>query len=567
MSEFASPIDLTGLRAWQRAAITQYFRENPQDFMAVATPGAGKTTFALRIASELMSRRIINRIIVVTPTDHLTKQWAQAATGHGLNLDSNFTSNKSSAKGFDGITLTYAGVASNPLRLRVRVDSYKTLVILDEIHHAGDALSWGDAVSEAFGSATKRIALTGTPFRSDVNPIPFVKYEKDDSGVKRSIADYSYTYGDALREGVVRPVLFLAYSGKMKWRTRAGDVEESDLADENFKEVTARAWRTALNPSGKWISQVLQAADKRLTEVRRYMPDAAGLVIASDHEHARAYVQILQSITKEKPVLVLSDDPKAGEKIAKFSHSKTRWMVAVRMVSEGVDIPRLAVGVYATNTSTPLFFAQAVGRFVRARQHGETATVFVPSVPVLLSHAAEIERQRDHVLGHKAIAGVWNEDDAVIKFATQERNKFDAEFEDLPAFEALDSEATFDKAVMDGSELHALLEPGSPEEEAILGMPGMLSPQEISQMIAEHRAKQNQMRAKEPKTQSLADQLSTLRGELQSVVWAYAKQIDSTPMAVNAELKRAVGGVPAPLASIDELKERIELVRSWAIGK
>jgi superfamily II DNA or RNA helicase len=232
-----------------------------------------------------------------------------------------------------------------------------------------------------------------------------------------------------------------------------------------------------------------------------------------------------------------------------------------------VDIPRLAVGVYATNTSTPLFFAQAVGRFVRARQHGETATVFVPSVPVLLSHAAEIERQRDHVLGHAAIAGIWNEDDAVIKFATQERNKFDAEFEDLPAFEALDSEATFDKAVMDGSELHALLEPGSPEEEAILGMPGMLSAQEISQMIAEHRAKQHQLRTKEPKNQSLADQLSTLRSELQSVVWAYAQQIDSTPMAVNAELKRAIGGVPAPLASIEELKERIELVRNWALGR
>lgn len=567
MNEFASPIDLTGLRAWQRAAISQYFRENPQDFMAVATPGAGKTTFALRIASELMSRRIINRIIVVTPTDHLTKQWALAANGHGLNLDSSFTSNKTSAKGFDGIVLTYAGVATNPLRLRVRVDTYKTLVILDEIHHAGDALSWGDAVTEAFATATKRIALTGTPFRSDINPIPFVKYEADSFGVKRSVADYAYNYGDALREGVVRPVLFLAYSGKMKWRTRAGEVEEADVAEANLKDVTARAWRTALNPTGKWIGQVLQAADKRLNEVRRYMPDAAGLVIASDHEHAKAYVEILQSITKEKPVLVLSDDPKAGEKIAKFTHSKARWMVAVRMVSEGVDIPRLAVGVYATNTSTPLFFAQAVGRFVRARQHGETATVFVPSVPILLSHAAEIEKQRDHVLGHKAIAGIWDENEAITKFENQERNKFDAEFEELPAFEALDSEATFDKAVMDGGELKSLLEPGSPEEEAILGMPGMLSPEEVSALLAEHRAKQMQFAAKKSKEKTLADQLSDLRSELSDVVWAYAQQIDSTPMAIHAQLKRSLGGVPAPLASLDELKERIELVRKWALGK
>ena len=76
-------------------------------------------------------------------------------------------------------------------------------------------------------------------------------------------------------------------------------------------------------------------------------------------------------------------------------------MVAVRMVSEGVDVPRLAVGVYATTTSTPLFFAQAVGRFVRARGRGETASVFLPSVPALLGYAAEMERERDHVLGRR----------------------------------------------------------------------------------------------------------------------------------------------------------------------
>jgi superfamily II DNA or RNA helicase len=179
-----------------------------------------------------------------------------------------------------------------------------------------------------------------------------------------------------------------------------GDEEAADLGGDNEKEVTTRAWRTALNPSGKWIPQVLGAADKRLTEVRRHMPDAGGLVIASDHEHARAYADILHALTGKKPAVVLSDDAQAGKKIQKFADSKDRWIVAVRMISEGVDIPRLAVGVFATNTSTPLFFAQAVGRFVRARRHGETATVFLPSVPVLLSHAAELELQRDHVLGH-----------------------------------------------------------------------------------------------------------------------------------------------------------------------
>jgi superfamily II DNA or RNA helicase len=560
-------LDLTGLRAWQRAAMTQYFESHPEDFMAVATPGAGKTTFALRIARELLQRRIVDRLVIVAPTDHLTTQWAQAAAGLGIAIDSNFTANKTSSKDFQGISVTYAGVAANPGRLRARVDAYRTLVILDEVHHAGDALSWGDAVREAFESATRRLMLTGTPFRSDINPIPFVSYVPGDDGVPRSMADHAYNYADALRDGVVRPVLFLAYAGKMRWRTRAGDEQSAELGSVMLKEVGQRAWRTALNPNGRWIPQVMQAADKRLTEVRRFMPDAGGLVIASDHEHARAYAEILEAVCGEKPTVVLSDDPKSGQKIEKFSDSKKRWIVAVRMVSEGVDIPRLAVGVYATNTSTPLFFAQAVGRFVRARTHGETATVFLPSVPVLLGHAAEIERQRDHVLGRKASGDIWSESEALLHQAAQERNHMDSEFDDLPVFEALESEATFDRAVIDGNELDADLVPGSPEEEAILGMPGLLSPQQVAELLREHRASQARRMAGTERELTVADKMSALRRELQDCVKAYARQINSTPIAVNAEIKRVLGGLPAPMASAEELQQRINLVREWAVKK
>ena len=183
---------------------------------------------------------------------------------------------------------------------------------------------------------------------------------------------------------MVRPVIFMAYSGEMRWRTRAGDEVSAKLGEPLTKDLTNQAWRTALDPHGNWIPQVLTAADRRLTEVRRHVPDAGGLVIATDHSSARAYAARLRSITGQGPTVVLSDDPAASDKIEAFAAGEDRWMVAVRMVSEGVDVPRLAVGVYATSTQTPLFFAQAVGRFVRARKRGETASVFVPSVPQLL---------------------------------------------------------------------------------------------------------------------------------------------------------------------------------------
>ena len=88
------------------------------------------------------------------------------------------------------MAVTYAQVAAHPALHRQRTENRRTLVIFDEIHHAGDALSWGDAVKEAFDPARRRLALTGTPFRSDANPIPFVTYLDEPGGGRRSASDY-----------------------------------------------------------------------------------------------------------------------------------------------------------------------------------------------------------------------------------------------------------------------------------------------------------------------------------------------------------------------------------------
>src|SRR5881392_4325301 len=204
--------------------MTDYFSRSPKDFLAVATPGAGKTTFALSVAAELLGRRLVDRITIVAPTEHLKRQWAEAAERAGIPIDPAYAAGKGkTSQDYLGIAVTYAGVAVNPLALRIRTERFKTLVILDEVHHAGDALSWGESVREAFEPGHRRLALTGTPFRSDVNPIPFVRYAPGPDGVPRSEADFTYGYAHALADHVVRPVLFLAYSGEMQWRTRAGD--------------------------------------------------------------------------------------------------------------------------------------------------------------------------------------------------------------------------------------------------------------------------------------------------------------------------------------------------------
>jgi superfamily II DNA or RNA helicase len=566
---------LSGLRGWQKAAYEQYFRVTRRDFLLVATPGAGKTTYALTVARELLTRREVATVTIVTPTEHLKHQWAQAAARFGIAIDSAYRNAQGrAAADFTGVAVTYAQVAAHPALHRQRTENRRTLVIFDEIHHAGDALSWGDAVREAFEPARRRLGLTGTPFRSDTSPIPFVSYLPEPDGSRRSASDYVYGYGPALADGVVRPVIFLAYSGEMHWRTRAGDELTATLGTPMTKDQTAHAWRTALDPAGEWITRVLEAADRRLTEVRRGMPDAGGLVIAGDHADARAYAALLRRVSGARPVVVLSDDPAASRKIAAFAASRDRWMVAVRMVSEGVDIPRLAVGVYATSVSTPLFFAQAVGRFVRARQRGETASVFLPSVPVLLGFAAELEAERDHVLSHAELSP---EDE--LADAQRGRDTPDSDL-GRPAFEALNASATFDRVLYDGGEFGTATAPGSPEEEDFLGLPGLLDPDQVALLLRKRQASQLAARpaaasgaaaarvagAKPSAPPVTRESLAALRKELNGLVGAWSHRTGQPHGIIHAELRRACGGPPLPQASADQIRARITTIRGWAVS-
>jgi superfamily II DNA or RNA helicase len=556
--------DTGALRGWQRRALVKYLAGQPRDFLAVATPGSGKTTFALRVAAELLSQRAVEQITVVVPTEHLKVQWAQAAARHGIALDPRFSNSNARTSGeYHGVMVTYAQVASHPTLHRVRTEQRKTLVIFDEIHHGGDAKTWGDAIREAFSDATRRLALTGTPFRSDDSPIPFVTYESGADGVRRSRADHTYGYTDALADGVVRPVVFLAYSGEARWRDSAGEEHTARLGEPLSPEQTARAWRTALDPAGEWMPAVIAAADQRLRLLRQHIPDAGGMIIASDQTAARAYAALLTQITSEAPTLVLSDDPGSSARISEFAQSSSRWLVAVRMVSEGVDVPRLSVGIYATSASTPLFFAQAIGRFVRSRRPGESASIFVPSVPNLLQLASELEAQRNHVLGepHRP------EDDPLDGDPATRTQTEKSELDN--GFTSLGADAELDQVIFDGSSFGTAAPAGSDEEADYLGIPGLLDADQMRALLHRRQDEQLQRRAqattgplnKDAPPVALHGQLRDLRRELNALVSATHHRTGKPHGWIHSELRRRCGGPPMAAASRDQIQARIEALR------
>lgn len=556
------------LRRWQQEALARYREAAPTDFLVTATPGAGKTTFGLSLAAELKANRMIRRIVVVAPTDHLRTQWADAAARFGLVLDPNLPNSIGPIReGTDGYVTTYAQVAARPHLHRRRVEAGDALALIDEIHHAGDSMSWGEAIYEAFEPARRRVALTGTPFRTNPNQrIPFVRYTEVGPGEVVSEADYAYSYTEALNDGVVRPVVFAAYSGVSRWLNSAGDVLAAELGADNTRDMEDRAWRTALDPAGNWVPHVIAAVDDRVAHMRRHgVGDAAGLILASDQEAARAYAVIAREVTGKAPVLILSDDPKASKKIHSFGRSDDRLAVCVRMVSEGVDIPRASVLGYLTSYRTPLFFAQAVGRVVRARNPHETATVFLPAVRPLLTLAAELEAQRDHVV---RISGPGEDLDAIER---ADRVMTEATGAD---FVALDAEAKFAHVLHRGRAFVA--EPvtvTSDEDSDFLGLPGLLTPTQTASLLA----KRDEDVRRRSKSRWIADadqgpinrtpvswrDAADLRREVNRLVAQFAARTGRRHTEIHVELRQSVPGPASASASNEVLARR----RDWLLSR
>ncbi len=390
------------LRPWQKDALDRLHRHPHRDFLTVATPGAGKTTFALTAVLQDLAHHPHRTVVVVAPTQHLKHQWADNAARFGLQLEPEWVSRDAVLPhDMHGVVVTYQQVAAAPTALRRLTDD--AFVVFDEIHHAGTDRAWGDSVFQAFEYAGRRLSLSGTPFRSDQNAIPFVSYDFDEAR-----PDYTYGYGDALQDGgVVRPVFFPRINGHMEWTSPDGAHLSATFDDVLDRAYSSQRLRTALSVEGEWLPTVLDQAHQQLVAIRETQGDAGGLVIAMDVEHATAIGRLMRARLGVDPVVATSDDPTASEKIGAFADSDEPWIVAVRMVSEGVDIPRLRVGVWATNVVTELFFRQAVGRLVRWRRgmRRQKAFMFIPDDARLRFFAASLGEERTHSLKRREEEG------------------------------------------------------------------------------------------------------------------------------------------------------------------
>jgi superfamily II DNA or RNA helicase len=409
------------LRLWQSEFVTRFIRQvtdfqvnqppNGKDaFILNAFPGSGKTFAQLFVMKYLLKEDIVDFVVVVVPSDALRTQFAEEAEKLGLSFYAK-KNLKVSFKANDGIVLTYQqlGNAATVDTLDLWCQSHRVFVSADEMHHlAGDedgnrGNDWGRNFFEAFGRSHVRLLTSGTPFRSDGNPLPWARYVDDSLDLSAPHA-YTYGYGPSERwdqplcalggpdePPSVREVVFHPWDGEVTWVHTDGDVEEefthrlSDNLDEiydgqrhpTFIESMKSARRKAClecgtpkHPNGtQYVRDQIQAANKQLEEIRRVHPWAGGLIVCDDTTHADSVALVVEELTGHKPVVIHGnqESPKQMLKLFKNDRSEQRtpWVVAVQMVTEGIDIKHLRVCVYLTRKVAPLFWTQVLGRVLR----------------------------------------------------------------------------------------------------------------------------------------------------------------------------------------------------------
>ena len=501
----------------------------------------------------------VRRVVVAGPTTHICRQWAIDAARCGIDLEPN----RPNADGPEprdrhGVAVTYQSIASGPRRQALAVAERPTLLIADEPHHMGDQATWGVKARQAFGEAAFCLLLSGTPFRSDNSAIPWVTY--GDDGVSR--ADFSYGYSEALVDRVCRPITFLPYDAEMEWvsegRLRTADFDLALPAVEQSRRL-----RTALEPSGEWMGEVLRDADAKLGEVRASHPEAGGLVIASDQDHARAIAARLGAISGEPAEVVISDEPGASARIAEFAGSRRRWLVSVLMVSEGVDIPRLRVGVYATAARTELFFRQVVGRFISRTPAPaqQMSHLLIPADSRLKELAWRIEEERRHALD--LAPELAAEDEEVELDEVPDREGEGAGFAVLSSSQAELDEAILSETTMQLFPTEELLTPEGAEAEA--------RERERARKQAEAerlRATRAAAEAEAPGTgrgggpaESAFAARERLRNERRRLVTDLARRTGEPHRAIHARINRAAGITTVASATRDQLERGNTLLR------
>jgi superfamily II DNA or RNA helicase len=378
------------LRQWQveciNLALTQY-KNGTNHFLALATPGAGKTLMASELADQLLKNNMIDLIICFSPSSIVSQDFSESLQ---LKTQERFDG----LIGARGRSLTYQNLQYLDVYFWQLFERYRVFVIFDEIHHCAgsnidNANAWGEKIILNIQDKAKfTLALTGTPWRSDAAPIVLSNYIHPSNKIS---CDYVYGLSEAITDDVCRVPQIIAIDNNNI--SVVDDVETKTFSSFKSLLMESVVPYQAIIENDAVIKYVISSAQKKLSSIRAKNTDAAGLIVASSVEHARQISTLMRTCFNEDTVVVTYREIEPTSIIQQFRHAQTKWIISVGMISEGTNIPRLQICCHLTNIKTEMHFRQILGRILRITgSKNQEAIMYMPAEPKLLEYAYRVKQ-------------------------------------------------------------------------------------------------------------------------------------------------------------------------------
>ncbi|MGR2668306.1 DEAD/DEAH box helicase [Vibrio campbellii] len=378
------------LRIWQQECIDEALKSflyKKRHFLAQATPGAGKTRMAAHLAKQMFDKKLIDFVICFSPSRAVSNS---IAGSFSEVLGGSFDGRLGSL----GCSMTYQSLRYLDEQFWHTLSKYRVLCIFDEIHHcAGDSdtntNSWGHHILyDVQRASTYTLALTGTPWRSDLTPVVLSSYTDPDGEI---VCDYQYSLAQAVQDGVCRKPTIALIDCDESTVEIDNQVESFQSLNELISEGEIN-YSTILN-NKLALHHVLDIAVTRLAKIRTQSPSAGGLIVAASVSHAAEIASLLKNSFGQTTTIVTYKNDDSQERIERFRSNRTEWIVSVGMVSEGTDIPRLQVCCHLSNITTELYFRQILGRILRmTSSQNQEAWLYTFAAPKLVAFAEEVEK-------------------------------------------------------------------------------------------------------------------------------------------------------------------------------
>lgn len=378
------------LRQWQakciRLALAAY-QNATTHFLALATPGAGKTVMASELADHLLKSNLVDLVICFSPSSIVAKDFSESLH---VRTQEQFDGKM----GARGRSLTYQNLQYLDGSFWQLFERFRVFVIFDEIHHCAgsnidNANAWGEQIIlNIQNKASFTLALTGTPWRSDSAPIVLSNYMHPSNKIS---CDYVYGLSEAITDNVCRVPQIIAVDNN---NISVTDEEETKTFN-SFKCLLAQSvipYQDIIE-NEKVMEYVIASAQKKLNKIRTVNSNAAGLIVASSIEHARQIAILMKDRLNENAIVVTYRENDPTSIIQQFRHSKSKWIISVGMINEGTNIPRLQVCCHLTNIKTEMHFRQILGRILRMTDaKNQEAILYMPAEPKLLEYAYRVKQ-------------------------------------------------------------------------------------------------------------------------------------------------------------------------------